>query len=211
MIAQGRVIRRMVRRGGPAAAALLLGLVGVSAWMGCSVERNYKMLSFFFDGVPDPEQLKAAREAAALGQGTDIRLSPTYSVHKPYAEDKCADCHGGRLRLSKTDSSLCMKCHTDNMGSEPITHGPVAAGACLWCHAPHESAFKALMKSKPRDVCMQCHTAAMLVNERVPEHSDPAQDCLGCHFGHGSTERFMLRPSPTPRPEVPAGDGADRP
>jgi hypothetical protein len=50
-------------------AALMKSLlfVGISLLLlslayGCSTKSNYKMLSFFFDGVPDPEKTMAAGE-----------------------------------------------------------------------------------------------------------------------------------------------------
>ncbi|MCG3125020.1 MAG: hypothetical protein GIKADHBN_03536 [Phycisphaerales bacterium] len=212
----GDILHRRAR-GGRLAAALFLGGAFAAAWAGCSVEKNYKLLSFFFDGVPDPDQVRAVQEAAARGEG-DLTQSPTYTVHQPYKEEKCADCHRGRLRISRNNSSICMECHPGSTEGHAVMHGPVAAGACMWCHAPHESAFPALMRSKPRDVCMQCHTEEMLVDPRVPEHSDPAQDCLTCHYGHGSEERFMLKPQSARLPaggpapvEPPAGQPPDRP
>ena len=35
--------------------------VAAACWVGCSVEKDYKILSFFFEGVPTPEELAAQR------------------------------------------------------------------------------------------------------------------------------------------------------
>jgi predicted CXXCH cytochrome family protein len=176
-------------------------------WAGCSIEKNYKTLSFFFDGVPDPEA--RARVAAAGGITEDIRKSPTYSIHKPFATEACKECHSDRFQLTTQDSSICLKCHEDQTSKLPKMHGPVAAAACLWCHSPHESAQAHLLKAPARQVCSQCHEAALLNSVRVPAHADPKQSCLDCHNGHGGTATFFLRegvsrpaPSATP-PAVP--------
>lgn len=202
-----RSIRFWTSGGGLRAAASLLACLGLTAWVGCSIDKNYKVLSFFFDGVPDPAKVKEVEAAAAMQGYSDPRKSPSYSVHKPYAEEKCADCHEGRLRISKYDSTICLKCHDQKVSDHPVTHGPVVAQACLWCHSPHESAYPSLMKARPRDVCTQCHTAAMLENPRVPAHTDDTKDCLACHFGHGSSDRYLMRPEGWK--QETAGEGSD--
>jgi predicted CXXCH cytochrome family protein len=72
-------------------------------------------------------------------------------------------------------------------------HGPVVAAACLWCHAPHESAFSALLKDEPRNVCIGCHDQGLLGTERVPAHADESRSCLDCHYGHGGTRQYFIR------------------
>lgn len=173
---------------GAAAAAVVL-------WAGCTVtNENYEVLSFFFDGVPDPNAPMLPGATAA-----QIRLSPTYSVHEPFTEDRCADCHGRRFNLTPADSPLCLNCHAEVPNEQPLMHGPVAAVACLWCHTAHESPYPALLKRAPRDVCATCHDAALLSAERVPEHAPEAtESCLDCHAGHGGTTRYFLHPGVSP-------------
>lgn len=186
-----------------------VGLVAAAAglaalWTGCTVtESNYKVLSYFFDGVPDPNA-PALPAGVALGE-QDLRRSPTYIAHKPYAEDNCAECHKSRFRLTMNDSAICMKCHAEEVSKHPRMHGPVAAGACLWCHSPHESAHAYLMRDRDRPVCMQCHSQEMLTTQRVPEHADEARGCLECHYGHGGPGAMFLRSGAA---APPAGDGS---
>jgi predicted CXXCH cytochrome family protein len=158
------------------------------AFLGCSIEKNYKTLSFFFDGVPDPN---APSRAAHPGVPSDISQSPTYSAHKPWLEEKCEECHTRTLKLGGRDSDLCMKCHSESLTSHEYMHGPVAVGACLWCHNPHNSANAHLLKLPGRDLCMQCHAQGLLSN--LPAHSDLRRACLECHQGHGGPDRFFLR------------------
>lgn len=178
--------RRAIRRpAGPLLCAALA--VAAAIWAGCAVTKdNYEVLSFFFDGVPDPN--------APIGSpGRPIRESPTYTIHQPYAEQKCVDCHGRRFNVTAVGSEICLKCHEGITDALPRMHGPVAAAACLWCHAPHESPYAALLKAPERDVCGACHTPAMLSGTQTPEH-DPGSEvgCLECHSGHGGTVRYFL-------------------
>lgn len=167
-----------------AALAVVLG------WAGCQVTpSNYKLLSFLFDGVPDPSMSGPRGNTA----GVDIKQSPTYSAHRPFLEENCDACHKGKLRPSRNDSSTCLTCHAEETSKHPYMHGPVAAAACMWCHAPHESAYAALLRDSDRKVCMQCHTTEMLSAEDVPEHADESRACLECHTGHGGDAPKMLR------------------
>jgi len=164
------------------------------AWAGCSVTtENYELLSFFFDGVPDPNAPMLPGASAA-----QIRQSPTYSSHAPFEEDRCAECHERRFNLGPADSEICLKCHADVPNEQPLMHGPVAAVACLWCHTAHESPYQALLKGPPRDVCTTCHDEALLSAARVPEHApESTASCLDCHSGHGGTVRHFLHPAAT--------------
>lgn len=181
------------RLAGVAGVALLLGALAVAVVLGCSVEKHHKTLSLFFDGVPDPGAVQEVRAGVVT---PDVRKSPTYSAHKPWAEEKCEECHARMVQSGSRDSRVCLKCHADTPAQHANMHGPVAVRACLWCHNPHESAYAHLLKAPARDVCSQCHVAATLPSERVPEHAMPDRACTDCHSGHGGPQRFFLR---TPR------------
>ena len=172
------------------ASTLAVGaaLAVVGAWTGCSVEKNYELLSFFFDGVPDPNA--PMMEGAS---GPVLRESPTYSAHEPYVQDQCRDCHKARFNLGPQDSDICFDCHENVPTAQPVMHGPVVAGACLWCHSAHESPYPSLLKGTGREVCMTCHEAGMLSVRQVPEHADESISCLSCHYGHGGMSRYFLR------------------
>lgn len=159
-------------------------------WAGCGTpEQRYKLLAFFIDGVPDPN--------APLG--TDSSGQPVfYMEHKPYAEERCVECHGqvGQFDLSlssyhRVNTDICMKCHEEQVSLHQYMHGPVASKACLWCHDPHESRHEHLLQDQPRRLCAQCHEPELL-EPAVPEHADPAYGCLACHSGHGGTNPFFL-------------------
>jgi len=197
------------RRFGRAAPAAVAGVAGgamllLAAWASCTVTReNYKTLSFFFDGVPNPDA-----PAAAVDPRTGaVHQYVVVSLHAPYAEEKCDECHASRLRLSNRDSAACLKCHAQTRQGFERMHGPVAAGACLWCHNPHESAYPHLLRDSDRRLCGQCHTPELLDTSRVPEHADEARACLECHVGHGGAHPFLMR---TGRDVPQAGGPAPR-
>lgn len=181
------------------ALAVGLPIVAGAVWAGCSVEKHYELLSFFFDGVPNPNALPVTPTAG--GNTASMRASATYTIHKPFLEEKCDSCHKSMFDRTGIGSDVCIACHSDVQDEYRVMHGPVAVGACLWCHVPHESAFAHLLKETDRLVCTQCHGVGMLDTEQVPEHADEARACLECHTGHGSSARFMLRAA-----SAPAGD-----
>ena len=109
--------------------------LGVSAggivWFGCSVEKHYDLLSFFFDGVPNPNALPVT---ATAGDPISMRQSPTYVAHTPYVERQCDSCHRSRFDTSRVGAEVCLPCHEGVETEYRVMHGPVALGACLWCH-----------------------------------------------------------------------------
>lgn len=181
------------KRGWRSVARTALVMAAAAALVACSIEKNYEILSFWFDGVPNPKA-KARASASGIGSQPDARSSPTYSAHRPFVEEQCRECHSKSIRLGSGDSHVCLKCHQEKTTQFPRMHGPVAAAACLWCHSPHDSAYPSLLKSDARALCMQCHEEGMLRVERVPAHADAGRRCLECHQGHGGESAGFLRP-----------------
>jgi predicted CXXCH cytochrome family protein len=182
----GQRLRRRRRGLGVAVAAFLI--TGVI--LGCSVEKHYRILSFFFDGVPDPALIAASRselEAVRAAGGTIY-------THEPYGQAQCASCHRGPRGRMKTEvtSELCLDCHAGVDDEHRYMHGPVVVKACLWCHAPHEATVKPLLRASGNTLCRQCHTAASSPASVHPAHADPDRACLDCHSGHGGPDRYFL-------------------
>ena len=98
--------------------------------LGCSVRKNYKTLSFFFDGVPDPNapvhrvgRHRRARRRAPNGQPVTMKMYR----HKPYAEGKCDACHAAdKKHLVTVKAELCVKCHA--AGGQAISDDARAGG-----------------------------------------------------------------------------------
>ena len=182
-------------------AALVAGLAVAFLWLGCTVtEDNYSFLATFFDGVPDPKLLAAAAQGGGV-----VRNEKIYYQHKPYADDACDDCHRGAgnvmLFTARDDSALCLKCHEDAASQYPYMHGPVASIACRWCHSPHESTVRPLLRAAAPELCLQCHGLEMMSAPQPPEHVDLQRDCLECHFGHGGQDAYFLKPQETEEPQ----------
>jgi predicted CXXCH cytochrome family protein len=183
-----RFSRRTVR------AIVLCGLLSMLL-LGCSVERDYKTLSFFFDGVPDPNA-PVRPVAVALDNSPRSPNQPDMPVklyrHKPYAEGKCTECHtADKKQLITVKAELCIKCHQPAMHQYAMMHGPVSVGQCVWCHEPHESDQQYLLKTTAPELCLQCHDRELLPSDK-PHQSDDA-NCLTCHVGHGSPKSSLLR------------------
>src|SRR5690242_5504986 len=63
--------RRRRGTGGLAALALMIALAG--GWLGCSSQSRYRVLSVFFDGVPDPN----AKPVVAAQEQEGTTAKPT--------------------------------------------------------------------------------------------------------------------------------------
>lgn len=180
------------------AAILCIAIGGI---LGCSPQKRYEVLTFFFDGVPVP--------GGAQGVGANAQL--VNYLHKPYAEGKCGSCHASDdvemsitepTRIGEMTSSICLKCHDKIPGEYPVMHGPVATAECMMCHSPHESGVPHLLKATAPRICIQCHTPELMTPRRS-EHQDEKADCLKCHSGHGGPRHGLLRPlQATTRPSV---------
>lgn len=196
----------------PLAVVTAVALAGI----GCSVEKNYKLLSFFFDGVPAPKTAEEIAAETKLISG--VASVSAVSAHPAYVERRCGDCHGGSAQFgffsqgfTGLDARVCLKCHAQTIAAEPRLHGPVAAGACLWCHQPHESPYQSLLVKPSPDVCLRCHEFQADA-EPTPGHEQPPVDCLTCHRPHGGSNRYFLRArGPEAAPAGPPQESAPVP
>lgn len=205
--------RRSTRSLRTRAAAALALIMALSFWPGCTPDKRYQVLSFFFDGVPDPSLAKVPEGASVRGRSAS-GAPLVFFAHKPYADENCAACHvAGADRVYRPDTAtvsptVCLNCHTGVTDKYPVMHGPVAAVECLWCHAPHEADNKQLLKAPSPDICLQCHSPELL-SPTPPEHLQPGANCLECHVAHGANSHGLLRAGrPTLAPttsEQPSG------
>ena len=170
---------------------ILLCLAGMALLSGCEAKTRYRVLSFFFDGVPAPED----RSRSAVGQGPAAgdqagKPKPRPSLHGPYAAKMCSACHDANTNaLLLPTNKLCFKCHTLQTGKRQ--HGPVAAGSCLACHDPHRSSNEYLLVSPAREFCTYCHDPEEIFSREV--HQGAPVSCTECHNPHGSDNEYFLR------------------
>jgi len=162
----------------------------------CSKEANYKVLSFLFDGVPDPNLTDELIDTIEVGDTTLIadtnNLHEIY-VHSPYGLKECNTCHSDEIGvLVENQPSLCYSCHTDYRQILGELHGPVAAGTCTACHDPHKSKYENLIIKDRSDICFHCHDQEMLVTNDVHSLIE-SSSCIECHDPHGEENKYYLK------------------
>jgi len=176
-------------------AVLVLGvaLVGLA---GCSVATHHRVLSLFFDGVPEPPAEVVSAGPAV--QGSVGRKLVRVGEHGPYAAKLCDACHNSKATnaLVVPAEQLCNRCHDLGVAKKYV-HGPLASGGCLVCHDPHRSANRFLLVSASDGFCLHCHDRAGL--SAVDGHAGRAGDitatanCTDCHEAHMSDRKYLLR------------------
>jgi predicted CXXCH cytochrome family protein len=169
---------------------------------GCSITHNYKALSFFFDGVPDPAKKSANSlndsisrpDSLAIAQNTLGKTGPQMIVHPPYQDKQCGSCHDQSTmgKLIKTPPALCYQCHEDFNDKYKIVHGPVGGGYCTQCHNPHMSNTKDLLIRTGQTLCFHCHDTQQIA-ETEAHRTIKDTDCSECHNPHGGDNRNFLR------------------
>jgi len=139
--------------------------------------------------------------------------------HGPYASGACYYCHqtsetGGFRGLGKKEEAkgalakggivpgklvaplreLCVGCHETKSAAAAAraglwTHGPVAAGYCTACHAPHAGPEPFFLAKKAEAVCAGCHAGGFIRNATLHEGKT---DCLSCHNPHFGRSASLL-------------------
>ncbi|MCX6154508.1 MAG: hypothetical protein NT007_10140 [Candidatus Kapabacteria bacterium] len=158
----------------------------------CSQLSNYKVLSFVFDGVPDPKNEKHAIYDSLKRNDnlTDLKAETNTKVkHKPFEDKRCNTCHqiANTSLLKDNQPQLCYQCHPDNEKKYKFTHAPVISGYCTKCHSPHLSENKKLIISDNQTLCYQCHDKAD-VNSYQVHIKNEDKKCWSCHNPHGGKD-----------------------
>ena len=160
----------------------------------CSPRNRHKILSIFFDGVPDidKKQVVSTDSTVSDSSRTEAALQkirshqPEYLFHPPYKDRSCNNCHNlgqsGRLILPQPD--LCYECHENFSEELSWLHGPVAGGYCTSCHNPHMAKNPKLLKRTGQLLCYFCHTKSDVLKNPTHEEIEDA-DCTECHDPHG--------------------------
>jgi predicted CXXCH cytochrome family protein len=160
---------------------------------GCNATKNHKVLSFFFDGVPEPgkapveSNVRDNRKRGVTAPGT----ASGYREHGPYAAKQCQACHmKGTSRLILPIEELCVNCHSLDVRKKYI-HGPLASGGCKVCHQPHGSIHPFLLVSEPKEFCLSCHDRNAIAKNDA--HKGVEAQCTTCHDAHSSDEEYLLK------------------
>ncbi|MCG3180778.1 MAG: hypothetical protein BIFFINMI_03141 [Phycisphaerae bacterium] len=177
---------------------MLAAMVAVVAAMGCSdPHTRYKVLSFFFDGVPDPDAPPGTGpEGTGETASAAANVKPQF-IHAPYRDRNCLPCH--EVATPQTgltaNMTICGKCHAvyGQFGAAEWVHGPTALGLCGLCHDPHKSEYPHIIKQAQPTLCLNCHTDPKLLGE--PYHELAALGkavCSDCHDPHMAGNRLLL-------------------
>ena len=188
----------------------------VVAVIGCNSDVRYRILSFFFDGVPppegattrptpvvgpwgipldpdDPEAKKFLARAAARGPA---KYEPAF-LHQPFEKRLCAECHNPEKSYqAPVADDTCAKCHAPyyRYRSDDWVHGPVALGMCATCHKSHQSKYPGLLTMDVPDMCFSCHDASRILWR--PQHAGAETlRCTKCHDPHLAGNRLLLADS----------------
>ena len=173
-------------------------------FLACNEVKHYRVLSFFFDGVPRPGEEKkigyerkpgGIMDAGSDGFTESFAANVKQYVHPPYRDNQCAACHNTRTGqlVSSVSEGLCTGCHRNIPGDVRYVHGPVAVRACLFCHHQHASTYPRMLLTDPKSLCLRCHSEADL--STGPHHAQAfSSACIECHNPHGEDNRFFLNP-----------------
>lgn len=188
---------------------------------GCEKQARYKVLTFFFTGVPpiDGKVKDNAVQTAAVKKPKKRQVYPAF-VHGPKASGECFYCHDtdstqsfkqtkksrgggmpnlkdikpGRLIVDRKD--LCVQCHTSKSSEMRYVedlwiHGPLAEGSCTACHDYHETRFRYMLR-KESSIDLCTRCHADGFLEQTEEHTN-GEECTSCHNPHIGANRLLLR------------------
>lgn len=169
---------------------------------GCSSAKKYKVLSFFFDGVPIEDTLTSF-DIGDMGINDTIHRDTLVTssqkekvyIHEPYLQKECNVCHNPQAlgQLVDKQPNLCYQCHDDYSEAYQYTHGPVAGGYCTKCHNPHKSKVKNLIVNINGQICFYCHDEDRLAMTDYHLSFDEG-NCTDCHNPHGEANKQLLKP-----------------
>ncbi len=170
---------------------LVLALMAAGCSMG-TTGQQYRVLSFFIDGLTPPETGKETGGPAGA-EAPGAKKEPfKFRTHGPYAAGLCGACHiqTGSNELIMPVEKLCQNCHVLNLNKKKV-HGPVVAGGCKICHDPHGSPYRYFLVSESRDFCFYCHARKDIEKREVHKGSDV--ECTNCHNAHAADNKYLLR------------------
>jgi len=166
----------------------------------CSPYAGGRLLTFFFDGVPEADTAPVVSKPGAEvfdsipDQAGAMALNEAaMRIHDPYAEKECSACHDEHSLGSMTEPQpgLCYLCLEDLSEKYACLHGPVAGGYCTACHDPHSSKNEKLLKFKGDELCFYCHQEKHVFRNEMHEGLD-GMACSDCHNSHGGEQKFLI-------------------
>jgi predicted CXXCH cytochrome family protein len=143
-------------------------------------------------------------------------------THAPFREGKCRPCHKGSAARQPDGTGaefslafeggggLCYTCHREleeAVKKSGSIHRPVREGACLRCHEPHTSSFRALLEAnlaedvssgvpasggfgqEDFELCWRCHDVYMVLLEKTLSRTAFRNAGLNLHYLHVRGEK----------------------
>lgn len=181
---------------------LSIGLGGTLLATGCSsTPARHRWLTFFFDGVPDPQAVSRTMQPE-LPRNPSTNATPALAlalaeppmvVHAPYADRKCMECHASNYsqRLKGEISTTCAACHKQFLVKARFTHAPLEDGQCTLCHNPHQAKEKFLLVKNSRELCFDCHEPEEVLKIKACGQASESS-CTVCHNPHQENQKFLL-------------------
>ncbi len=175
----------------------LIFLIALIAIIACSTQKNYKTLSFFFDGVPESVNDSLMVEIdTTINDSTQLLalLIPEIYYHDPFKSKDCAICHDQSAmgKLNETQPALCYQCHDDFNNNNKTLHGALEAGNCTECHNPHQSKEAKLLVKGGESLCFDCHDSEQAKENQFHNIAEET-NCINCHNPHGGENQFVLQ------------------
>lgn len=166
------------------------------------------------------KQEEPEKPSVAATKARAVVVKAQLYSHGPYAANECYRCHevsasGGFRGFGKKEEAagalakpgivpgkmvaplleLCSGCHDTKSPLRAASrglwvHGPVSAGYCVVCHAPHAGPEPYLLLKKADDLCVECHAAGLITNQAV--HKDK-HECTACHNPHLGKDSRLLK------------------
>ncbi|MEZ5072907.1 MAG: cytochrome c3 family protein [Bacteroidales bacterium] len=172
---------------------------------GCSPQTGRHVLSFFFDGVPEPDGPADSSGTVTEADGWTVEPkvaapveilsfdSVPVRLHYPFEERECDACHdpGSLGDMTEPEPGMCYLCHEDLSTRFAMLHGPAAGGYCTVCHHPHEAREDHLLRFDPGDLCHHCHEEREVGANAIHEDLEGMM-CMDCHHPHGGEDKFNL-------------------
>ena len=119
-------------------------------------------------------------------------------MHEPVAQQKCLECHQydepreHRFKSAFPKDQQCGNCHDVKHGA--VVHQPVQEGKCTVCHDPHGSAYKGILVTDLRKLCLNCHREVIPKKDEAASIHAPVKDnCTSCHDPHASDVKNELK------------------
>ncbi len=196
-----------------------LCIVFIVLLQSCNKHTRYRVLTFFFTGVPPIYEEKKEEKVLEKPVTPEIAPQTVLYSHTPYVNRECYKCHKtdtvfripGEVK-SKVSTfkkgrdmpgpliieaeKICMGCHTykSPLNSDPNKlwiHTPTAEGNCSKCHNPHQSSLPFMLSKIDNVLCIECHYPGSIKQNK--SHEDENAMCLSCHNPHVGKNKMLLK------------------